>query len=118
MAQVQQFTILVGVHGSELLNAIYMPEGSVSVQLIPYDVQGLSTKRYAEILRANGPYLEWENYHEANSRPNQLSDKNNQQSDTIVDIEEFVSLITQALQMGINKNLVHMQRPNTYSNQQ
>ena len=107
----QQFTILVGFHGSELINAFYMPLGSVTVQLVPYNAKSLDTEKYAQILRSRGPYLEWQNTYEQNSRPNQLGDSANILADTIVHVEEFVALVKQALKLGINSRLVQLQSP-------
>ena len=107
----QQFTVLVGFHGGELLNALYMPRGSVTIQLLPYDATALSTEKYSPLLRAHGPYLEWHNKHEKNSRPNQVNDRANSLVDTIVHVEEFVELIKRALRLGINARLVKIQGP-------
>ena len=106
-----QYTILVGFHGDELLNSLYMPVGSVTIQLVPYNARSLDTERYAQVLRAHGPYLEWHNQHEKNSRPNQVDDSDNSLADTLVPVEEFVSLIKQALLLGINSRLVQFQSP-------
>lgn len=107
----QQFTILAGFHGEELINALYMPLDSVTIQLIPYNVQSLDTEKYARILRSRGPYLEWQNTHEQNSRPNQVEDSDNSLADTVVHVEEFVAVVKQALKLGINSRLVQLQGP-------
>ena len=105
----QQFTVLVGFHGGELINSLYMPPGAVTIQLVPYGAQSLNTEKYASILRAHGPYLEWHNKHERNSRPNQIDDMDNSLADTVVNVEEFVELLKQALQLGLNARLVQFQ---------
>lgn len=105
------YTILVGFHGDELLNSLYMPVRSVTIQLVPYNARSLETERYAQVLRAHGPYLEWHNQHEKNSRPNQVDDSDNSLADTLVPVEEFVTLVKQALNLGINSRLVQFQSP-------
>ena len=107
VAQMQQFTILVGFHGSELLNAIYMVEGSVAIQLMPF-ASSLDAQQYSQVLKAHGPYLEWVNQHEKDSRPSKLDDKDNRMADTVVNVEEFVQLVKEALQLGVNSRLVKM----------
>ena len=107
----QQFTVLIGFHGGELINALYMPLGSVTIQLVPYEALSLDTEKYARIVRARGPYFEWHNKYEKNSRPNQVGDTTNNLADTLVHVEEFVELVKQALKLGINSRLVHLQGP-------
>lgn len=36
--KVQQFDVLIGMNGAGLVNALYLPRGSVTVQLVPYKV--------------------------------------------------------------------------------
>ena len=105
----QQCTVLVGFHGGELINSLYMPPGAVTIQLVPYKAQSLNTEKYAHILRAHGPYLEWHNQHEQSSRPNQMEDADNSLADTVVNVEEFVELLKQALKLGLNARLMHFQ---------
>ncbi len=107
----QQFTILAGFHGGELINALYMPPDSVSIQLVPFHAQTLDTEKYGRILRPRGPYLEWQNTHEQNSRPNQVEDADNSLADSVVHVEEFVAVVKQALKLGINSRLVQLQGP-------
>lgn len=111
VAEMQQFTILVGFHGGELLNSLYMPVGAVTIQLVPYNAKSLDTEKYARVLRTHGPYLEWHNQQEKNSRPNQVDDTDNRLADTLVPVEEFVQLVKQALNLGINSRLVQFQSP-------
>ena len=106
----RQCTVLVGFHGGELINSLYMPPGAVTIQLVPYGATSLDTEKYARILRAHGPYLEWHNRHEQNSRPNQMEDADNSLADTVVHVEDFVELLKQALGLGINARLVHFQQ--------
>lgn len=102
----QQFTILVGFHGAELLNAIYMPTDSVTVQLIPFGAKSLPVDAYAQLLRANGPYLEWQNSNERMSRPSEVGDRDNNQADTILNTDDISDLVKSAMKLGINARLV------------
>ena len=98
----QKFTILVGFHGTELLNALYMPPDSVTVQLVPFGAKSLPIGSYAQVLRANGPYLEWQNMNERLSRPNEVGDRDNNQADTILNTDDISDLVKSATKMGIN----------------
>lgn len=98
----QKFTILVGFHGAELLNALYMPPDSVTVQLVPFGAKSLPISSYAQLLRANGPYLEWQNMNERMSRPNEVGDRDNNQADTILNTDDISDLVKSAMKMGIN----------------
>lgn len=102
VAQMQKFTILVGFHGAELLNALYMPPDSVTVQLVPFGAKSLPVGSYAQVLRANGPYLEWQNMNERLSRPNEVGDRDNNQADTILNTDDISDLVKSAMKMGIN----------------
>lgn len=106
VAQMRKFTVLVGFHGAELLNALYMSPGSVTIQLVPYNARNLPIATYAELLRANGPYLEWQNGNERMSRPNQVNDKDNSFSDTLLDTDDISDLVESALRLGVNAKLV------------
>ena len=106
----QQFTILVGFHGAELLNSIYMPPDSVTIQLVPYRARSLPVNTYAELLRSTGPYLEWQNGNERMSRPNQVGDRDNNLADTLLDIDEISDLVESALKLGVNSRLVSFSR--------
>lgn len=64
----------------------------------------LNVKEFGEIVAARGPYLVWRNQHGELSRP-VPHDVYNSQSDTFVKVDEFVSLVREALSMGINKKL-------------
>ena len=103
----QQFTILVGFHGAELLNALYMPPDSVTVQLVPFGSKSLPVAEYAQLLRANGPYLEWQNMNERMSRPSEVGDRESNLANTILDIDDIGDLVESAMKMGLNSKLVH-----------
>ena len=103
VSQMQRYTILVGFHGDELLNAIYMPKDSVTVQLLPFNSEGLVPTKYSDILRGHGPYLEWTNPIEENSRPG--TGLTGDQADSLVEVSEFVKLVKAALTLGINRRL-------------
>mmetsp|Transcript_4087 Transcript_4087/g.8508 ORF Transcript_4087/g.8508 Transcript_4087/m.8508 type:complete len:153 (+) Transcript_4087:123-581(+) len=54
----RQTTILVGIHGSGLNNAILLPKGAVLVQLLPYKLNYKGA--FAQVARENScSYLEW-----------------------------------------------------------
>lgn len=98
----QQYTILVGFHGDELLNALYMPMGSVTVQLLPFGANNLQPSKYSELLRAHGPYLEWTNPFENHSK---IGGHGDELAGTRVDVGEFITLINKALNLGINRRI-------------
>lgn len=108
----QQFTILIGFHGAELLNAIYMPAGSVTIQLVPFKAKSLPVSTYAQLLRANGPYLEWQNKNERMTRPSVVQDRDNNLADTLLNTEEMADLVKSALQLGVNAQLVSLTERN------
>ena len=110
VAQMQKFTVLVGFHGAELFNSLYMPPDSVTIQLIPYRARSLPVNSYAQVLKANGPYLEWQNGNERMTRPNEVGDRDNNLADTILDIDEISDLVESALKLGVNSNLVSFSR--------
>ncbi len=90
----------------------YMPGALSPYSWSPiYDAQSLDTEKYARSLRAHGPYLEWQNTHEQNSRLNQVEDSDNHLADSVVHVEEFVAVVKQALKLGINSRLVQLQGP-------
>ena len=106
----QQVTVLVGLHGDELLNALYLPPGAVVLQLLPQMAPGLDRERYTRLLQARGPYLEWQNSHQENSRPNEVGGLGAGPADTVVHVEEFVELVTRALQQGLHQQLAATER--------
>lgn len=102
----QQVTVLVGLHGDELLSALYLPAGAVVVQLLPQAAPGLDRERYTTLLQARGPYLEWQNSHQENSRPSEVGGAGAGPADTVVHVEEFVELVTRALKLGLHQQLL------------
>lgn len=102
----QQVTVLVGLHGDELLNALYLPLGAVVVQLLPQMAPGVDRERYTRLLQARGPYLEWQNSHQENSRPSEVGGAGAGPADTVVHLEEVVALVRQALQLGLHQQLL------------
>jgi hypothetical protein len=106
VAQMQQFTILVGFHGAELLNALYMPADSVTIQLVPFGSKSLPVSEYAQLLRANGPYLEWQNKNERMNRPSEVGDRDSNRANTVLDIDDIGDLVESAMKMGLNAKLV------------
>ena len=102
----QQFTILVGFHGAELLNALYMPPDSVTIQLIPNAARSLPVEAYAQLLRASGHYLEWQNRNERVSRPSAVGDRDNNLADTVLNVDDITDLVEAAMKLGVNSKLV------------
>lgn len=56
------------MNGAGLMNGIFRPEGTVVVQLVPYGANGLNFEDFAQLLNAQGPYLEWHNTHKELTR--------------------------------------------------
>lgn len=101
----QQCTVLAGFYGDELLNAIYMPRGSVAIQLLPFTHEHLNPNKYSDILKSNGHYLEWTNPIEEPPGPSEGVHAIVGQG-TIVAAGDFVALVKNALKLGINRNHV------------
>ncbi|GFR33942.1 hypothetical protein TNCT_597831 [Trichonephila clavata] len=95
--KVQQYSVLIGMNGAGLVNALYLPKTSVAVQLVPYKAQ-LNVEEFANLLKTRGPYLEWHNNHPELDRgiPEDIFRNG---ADTIVDVNEFVQIVNRALQM-------------------
>ena len=83
------------------MNCVFLPFDSVCIQLTPYKAK-VNTREYGEVLKARGPYLEWENTH-LNLTRQRVHDTGNSHADTIVHVDEFIRLISEAL--GIHKNM-------------
>ncbi len=96
----QLCTIMAGFHGDDLVNALYMPADSVTIQLRPLIHPEGQSNDYSDLARARGHYLEWTNLIEETNRPG------NGPADTVVDVEAFVELINNALTLGINSRLL------------
>ena len=61
LSHLQQCTILIGIHGSGLMNSMFLPRNSVVIQIIPYNVEG-ATGFFRPTAVANGMhYMEWRN---------------------------------------------------------
>jgi protein O-GlcNAc transferase len=102
---VQRFTVLVGMNGAGLMNAIYLPEGAVAIQLAPYNATQLNVNEFGKVLKSRGPYMEWRNTHAEKSSSTREADPFNSQADSEVDVAEFIELIQEALRTGINRKL-------------
>ena len=100
-----EYTVLVGVNGAGLMNGIYLGEGAVTIQLVPFNATQLNVREFGNILKSRGPYLEWWNKHEELNRGNLERDPYNSQADTEVHVDEFTQLIRDALKIGINRKL-------------
>jgi len=127
----RETTILIGIHGSGLTNLIFLPPGSVLLEIFQYGFTR-PTYRYVSGL-AGVLYLSWQNskkehtiFHSEILDSYQLSDSQRSiivdassfhhgmtwagnmywiNQDTIVDVQEFVVVVREALQMGINKQI-------------
>lgn len=93
------------MNGAGLMNAIYLPEGAVAIQLSPFNATQLNVNEFGRVLQSRGPYLEWRNGHPEMSHSDRTRDPYNSQADTVVNVEEFVELIQKALRTGINRKL-------------
>ncbi|GAB6032171.1 hypothetical protein CHUAL_010820 [Chamberlinius hualienensis] len=94
---VQKYNILIGMNGAGLINALYLPSNSVTVQMVPYAAQ-LNYIEYGKLLEARGPYIEWHNNHK-NNTVTVPGDASHGNDDTIIDVNEFKRLIKKALFM-------------------
>lgn len=95
--KVQQYSVLIGMNGAGLVNALYLPKGSVAVQLVPYKAQ-LNVDEFANLLKARGPYLEWHNNHPELDH-HILEDVFRNGADTTVDAKEFYDIVNKALEL-------------------
>ncbi|XP_013403104.1 protein O-linked-mannose beta-1,4-N-acetylglucosaminyltransferase 2-like isoform X1 [Lingula anatina] len=95
---VQNYAVLIGMNGAGLMNGIFLPEGSVAVQLVPYNAS-LNFKQFGEILKARGGYLEWHNSHKELTveAPRDVYRAN---SDTTVETKEFRKLVIDAMKLA------------------
>jgi hypothetical protein len=67
LSRLQKTTILVGIHGSGLMNSMFLPRDSVVIQVVPYNVQG-ATSFFRPTAVANGMhYMEWRNPDQKNT---------------------------------------------------
>ena len=96
VAAVSGLSVLVGMQGAGMSNALYLRPGAVAVVLYQF---GAQHDLFAELLRPRGPYLTWINAHERNSVCNRTVDRFCDSPDTIVDEQEFVKLMSKALKM-------------------
>jgi len=90
----QKYAVLIGMNGAGLTNGLYLPPGSVVIQLVPHPYRlQVNHVAFGELLRggAGGGYLEWQNKH-AN-----LTDF--QHGDTVVTVSEILDIARQALDM-------------------
>ncbi|XP_041361101.1 protein O-linked-mannose beta-1,4-N-acetylglucosaminyltransferase 2-like [Gigantopelta aegis] len=94
---VQKYSVLVGVNGAGLTNAMFLSPGAVAVQLVPFNAT-VNYKTFAQILQCRGPYLEWHNRH-SNLTHESRHDTYRSAPDTTVHAQEFVGLMKQALSL-------------------
>ena len=99
----RKYSTLIGMNGAGLINGLFLPQGGVNVQLVPYKAQ-LNFVEFGSLLSARGPYLEWHNQHE-NLNRDVPGDKYHGQADTIVNVDEFIELVKKVLRTGLNAEL-------------
>lgn len=90
----QQYTVLIGMNGAGLTNGLYLPPGGVVIQLVPSKFHlDLNNVEFGRLLRGGGGggYLEW-----INSQNNLTI---NTTGDTIVNVDEVVTLVRDAVKM-------------------
>lgn len=98
------FTIIAGINGAGLTNCLFLPTGAVAIQLVPFNATNLNFKEFEVLLKSRGHYLEWHSTDPESSIQGTAGTFEN--ADTIVDSDEFVGLLLQALIVGINKELI------------
>ena len=100
-----ELTVLVGMNGAGLMNALYLPPHAVAVQLAPYN-NTLNVVQFGEVLKARGPYMVWSNTHEENHFVSK-HDVYSSRPDTLVHVEEFKQLMKDALVLA-HESQTHM----------
>ena len=60
---VQNYTVFAAMNGAGLMNSIYLPKDSTTIQMVPYRA-GVNVRQYGQVLKHRGPYMEWMNPHE------------------------------------------------------
>ena len=98
------FTIIAGMNGAGLTNCLFLPTGAVAIQLVPFNATNLNFKEFETLLKSRGHYLEWHSTDPDSSIMGAAGSFEN--ADTIVNSDEFVGLLFQALIVGINKELI------------
>ncbi|CAH1797584.1 unnamed protein product [Owenia fusiformis] len=93
----QKYSVLIGMNGAGLMNALYLPKTSVAIQLVPYKA-GLNFNEFGKLLKSRGPYIEWHNQHEELTVP-MPGDPHRNRPDTILHIDEMKELVTEALEL-------------------
>ena len=101
VAAVSGFSVLVGMQGAGMSNALYLRPGAVVVVMYQF---GAQYDLFSELLRPRGPYLTWTNAHERNSVCNRTVDRFCDSPDTLVDEQEFVALMRKALKMLVARD--------------
>lgn len=98
------YTIIAGMNGAGLTNCLFLPTGAVAIQLVPFNATNLNFKEFAALLKSRGHYLEW---HSTDPESSILRSAGNfDNADTIVDSNEFVGILFQAMIVGINKKII------------
>jgi protein O-GlcNAc transferase len=102
--EMAEVTVLIGMNGAGLINALYLPRDAVAIQLVPYKSL-VNYDEFGQILQARGPYLEWHNEMAANSVTPPGMAQPEHHGDTIVDVDQFLELVQSALSLGVNAAL-------------
>jgi len=98
------FTVIAGINGAGLTNCLFLPAGAVAIQLVPFNATNLNYKQFGILLKSRGHYLEWHSSDSDSSiKPPGGSFEN---ADTIVNSNQFVATLVEALTLGINKDLI------------
>ena len=87
-----------------MTNCLFLPTGAVAIQLVPFNATNLNFKEFETLLKSKGQYLEWHSTDPDSSILGAAGSFEN--ADTIVNSDEFVGLLFQALIVGINKELI------------
>ena len=98
----EKYTVFAAVNGAGLMNALYLPDHGVTIQLVPYQ-SNLNYRQYSVLLKSRGSYLEWHNMHAENNIPAE-GDTYKNRPDTIVHVDEFLQIIQEALELSKRAN--------------
>lgn len=104
----QNLSVLLGMNGAGLMNALYLPPYAVAIQMVPYEAN-VNWEYFGKILTARGPYLEWHNEHKDRHFQNMETDPRNSNANTDVHIDEVVDLVKIALGIA-EEHRMHMFR--------
>lgn len=126
------FDVLVGMNGAGLINAWYTHPDAVIIQLLPHG-SNLNFDEFRSILRAVIPpfinnsdvatpssedhYMEWKNQYKENAIQSSRQLQQFENEDTIVNVNEFHSLMRRAVTQVINTRMSRLrQNPSVLQN--